>query len=95
MAALRLVHVVGGDEDGQAVLGEAVDLVPELAPRFRVDAGGRLVEEQKLRLVHDAGGEREALLPAAGERAGELALAALQAEPSSVSSTVVRRSGSA
>ena len=80
VAALGLVHVVGGDEHGQPVLGEAVDLVPELAPRLRIDAGGRLVEEQQPRLVHDAGGEREPLLPAAGERAGELVLAARQAE---------------
>ena len=80
VAALGLVHVVGGDEHGQPVGGELVDLVPELAPRLRVDAGGRLVEKQELRLVHDAGGEREPLLPAAGERAGELVLAVGEAE---------------
>ena len=55
--------------------GELVDLVPELAPRLRVDAGGRLVEQQQLRLVHHAGGQRQPLLPAAGERAGELVAA--------------------
>ena len=72
VAALGLVHVVGRDQHGDAVGGELVDLVPELAPRLRVDAGGRLVEQQELRLVHDAGGERQPLLPAAGELAGEL-----------------------
>jgi hypothetical protein len=29
-------------------VGERVNLVPEVAPRLRVDAGGRLVEEKKL-----------------------------------------------
>ena len=72
MAALRLVHVVRADEHRDAARGEAVQLVPEVAPGLRIDAGGRLVEQQQLRLVQQAGGEREALLPAAGELAGEL-----------------------
>ena len=38
---------------------------PELAPRERIDAGGRLVEEQDLGLVHDGAGQRQALLEAA------------------------------
>ena len=49
VAALGLVHVVGGDEHGHAALGQPVDLVPELAARLGVDAGGRLVEEQERR----------------------------------------------
>ena len=81
MAALGLVHVVGRDQHGQPFGGEFVDLVPEFAPRLRIDAGRRLVEEEQLRLVHDAGGERQALLPAAGKRAGELVLAVGQPEP--------------
>ena len=52
--------------------GELVDLVPELAARLRVDAGGRLVEQQQLGLGQDAGAERQALLPAARQRAGQL-----------------------
>ena len=71
-AALRLVHVVGRDQDGQAVARHVVDQVPELAPRLGVDAGGRLVEQQQLRLVQHAGGERQPLLPAAGQLPGEL-----------------------
>ena len=43
--------------------------------RALADAGGRLVEQQELRLVQDAGGEREALLPAAGELPSELVAA--------------------
>src|SRR5579862_4527133 len=32
VAALRLVHVVGGDEHGQAVARHVVNEIPELAP---------------------------------------------------------------
>ena len=56
-----------------------VDLVPELAAAHRVDARGRLVEEEQRRLVDRRARERDALLPAAGERAGELL--ATSAEP--------------
>ncbi len=81
VAALGLVHVVGGDQHAHALGGELVDLAPELAPRLGVDAGGRLVEQQQLGLGQDAGAERQALLPAARQLAGQLALAALQAQP--------------
>src|SRR5262249_38222680 len=43
--------------------------------------GGRLVEQQELRVRQRAGAERQALLPAAGELACELLLAALEPEP--------------
>ena len=66
VTALGLVHVVGGDEYGEPFGGERVDLVPELAPRFWIDAGRRLVEQQELRARQRAGAEREPLLPAAG-----------------------------
>src|SRR5690606_167682 len=61
-----------GDEDGEAVGGELVDLLPEITARLGIDAGGRLVEEQQSRPVNEAGGEREALLPSAGECPREL-----------------------
>ena len=72
VAALGLVHIMGRDEHGEAARGERVDLVPEGAAGLRIDAGGGLVEQQQLRLVQGGDGEREALLPAAGEGAGEL-----------------------
>ena len=81
VAALGLVHVVGADQHGHAVGGQPVDLVPELAPRLGVDAGGGLVEQQQLRLVDQAGGERQPLLPAARERAGQLVAAVGEAQP--------------
>ena len=62
-----------------ALGGELVDLAPELAPRLGIDAGGGLVEQQQFGLGQDAGAERQALLPAARQRAGQLRLAALQA----------------
>src|SRR5262249_49018827 len=49
------------------------------APRDRIDARRRLVEEQHARLVHDRGAERHALLPAARQAACELAAPALEA----------------
>ena len=52
-----------------------MDQVPELAAGLRVDARRRLVEQQQLRPVQDAGGERQPLLPAAGELPGELVAA--------------------
>jgi len=52
-----------------------MDLVPELAARLGVDAARGLVQKQQLRLMHDAGGKRQSLLPAAGQRACELAAA--------------------
>ena len=45
VAALGLVHVMGGDQYREPSRGERVDLVPEIPPRFRIDAGGRLVQQ--------------------------------------------------
>ena len=74
MAALGLVHVVGGDQDRGAGVGELEQLFPEVAARFRIDRAGRFVEEQQFRLVDHRAGQRQALLLAAAQRAGELLL---------------------
>jgi hypothetical protein len=50
MAALRLVHVVGGDEDGETFGGEAVKLLPELPSGLGVDARGGFVEQEQFGL---------------------------------------------
>ena len=81
VAALGLVHVMRGDEHRDAFGGERVDVLPELAARFRIDARRGLVEQQQLRCVQQARGERESLFPAARELARELRAAALEAEP--------------
>src|SRR5262249_10223607 len=65
VAALGLVHVVGRDQDGRALIREAVNLLPEVAPADRVDAGGRLVPEQQRRRVGRRARQRGAPLPAA------------------------------
>ena len=49
-----------------------MQLVPEVAARLRVHARGGLVEQQQLRVVQQACGQREPLLPATGQRAREL-----------------------
>ena len=88
------VHVVRGDERGDALRRVAADRVPEIAPRFGIDAGGGFVEQQQFRLVDHARGEREALLPAAGELARELRLAFAQDpdRPAPASTRSARRS---
>src|SRR5438552_12746162 len=73
--------VMGGDQHGQPVRRERVYLIPEFAPRLGVDAGGRLVEQEKLRIRQRAGAEREPLLPAARQFARKLLLAAAKPEP--------------
>jgi len=50
---------MGRDQHGDALGGEAMNLVPEFAARLGVDTGGRLVEQQQPRLRQDAGAERE------------------------------------
>jgi hypothetical protein len=51
----RLVHVVGGEEDGEvAPRLDALEHLPHRHPGHGVEAGGRLVEEEGLRLMHEA-----------------------------------------
>ena len=69
-AALGLVHVVRGDEEGDALAGELEEQIPQRAARDGIDAGGGLVEEDNLRRMDDGAGERQALFPSAGELAG-------------------------
>jgi hypothetical protein len=64
VAILRLVHEVRGHDDGHAAPDHGVDVLPEPPPGQRVDARGRLVEEQHGRVVHHGAGERQALLEA-------------------------------
>jgi hypothetical protein len=65
-----------------AVLGgEPLDLLPHHGPRLRVKPGGRLVEEQDLRLVHEAERDVEAALHATRVALDEAAARLGQAEP--------------
>ncbi len=51
---LDLVHVVAGQHDRGAQGSQAVDHLPGLAPGRRIEPGGRLVQEQKVRVADDA-----------------------------------------
>src|SRR5580700_12292823 len=66
VAAFGLIHIMGADENGQTVLAQAVDFLPEFAPGLRIDTGGWLVQQQQARLMQHARGKGQALLPAAG-----------------------------
>ena len=55
--------------------------LPELEPRARVEAGGRLVEEQHARLADQAGAEVEPAAHAAGVAADETVGRVAEAEP--------------
>ena len=62
---LGFVEVVRGQQHGRAVVTERLDEVPRATTRRRIEAGGRLVEEQHVRPPEDP--EREidpAALPA-------------------------------
>ena len=69
---LRLLHVGGGDHDAhrRSPRADAVDQLPELPARQRVDAGGRLVEDQQVRIVDQRAAQRQLLLHAARQLAG-------------------------
>ena len=71
MAALDFVHVVRRDEGRRPAGRKLVDEVPEVAPRRRIDARRRLVEEEDVGLVDDGAAEGETLLPAAAQLPGQ------------------------
>ncbi len=54
-----LLEVLGREEDRRPLAVEGLDLLPDLLAADRVEAGGRLVEEQHPRLVHERRGEVE------------------------------------
>src|SRR5215831_11336012 len=81
----RLVEVLLGHEDGQAVaLLQLPDLVDRVDDEYRGKADRRLVDEQDLRGGHQRAGEREHLLLAAAHAAGELAAPLCKARESLV-----------
>ncbi|MEI2652457.1 MAG: hypothetical protein V9G12_09930 [Microthrixaceae bacterium] len=68
---MRLVHVGRADQDGQvAAAQQRHDQPPEILARHRVNAGGRLVEQQHLGLVDQRQRQPQLLLHAAGKLAG-------------------------
>ena len=77
--ALGLIHVVRGENDGAARLLELVDQVPQMAARLGIEAGGRLVEKQQLRIADQRAGHGQPLLLPAGESCPRARCASLRA----------------
>ena len=72
IAALGLIEIGGAQQHGQAlIVHQLAHDLPQLAPRQRIDADRRLVEQQQLRRAHQRAGQAELLLHAAGEPAGQ------------------------
>ena len=61
-----LLEVLRREEDRRALAVDPAQLLPDRQPAGRVEAGGRLVEEQDLGLVHERRREVEPALHAAG-----------------------------
>ena len=58
---LGLLHVVGGQQDRLAGRVQLAEDLPQRDAALRVEAGGRLVEEQDLRSVEDRPGHHQPL----------------------------------
>ena len=65
---LGLFEVVRRQQDRRAPRVDPLDVVPQLEPQLDVDAGGRLVEDQQPRAVHQRPREDQPALHAARER---------------------------
>src|SRR6185503_6072713 len=65
--ALGLFHEVRGEDERLAFLRQAPQPLPDQVARLRIEAGGRLVHEDHLRIVDERAREREAALHAARE----------------------------
>ena len=65
---LRLVHVVGGEDEGHTLPLERVEAIPQQVASLRVEAGGGLVEQQQLGLVDEGARHDEPPLHAARQR---------------------------
>ena len=61
-----LLQVLGGEEDRGALVVERPHLLPDRLAADRVEAGGRLVEEEHAGFVDERGGEVESALHPAG-----------------------------
>ncbi len=72
VAALGFVHEVGGNEDGDLVAAREIDhQLPETVARYRIDAGGRLVENQQVRPVNHRHRQRQTLANAQRQGVGQ------------------------
>ena len=82
IAARGLVHEVGRDENGHALIARKIDQrFPEPVPRHGIDARGRLVEDEDLGLVDDGDGQRKPLANPQRQIQGALIEIIFKAEP--------------
>ena len=87
-----LVEVVRGEHDRGAVLGaQPHDVLREVGPVLRIEAGGRLVEEQQLRPVHQPEGDVEPAPLPARQRADRAVGELRRGRATSSSSSAARR----
>ena len=63
--ALGLVHEVRGQQDRLALAQQALQALPHQVARLRIEAGGRLVKQQQIGVVHQRTRQRQAALHAA------------------------------
>lgn len=82
---------MGADQHGQAAPGQGVDMIPELAPRLGIDTGRRLVKQQQIGLVEQAGGKGQPLLPSPDSDPANWARREVSPSDSNDSSTRRRR----
>src|SRR3712207_4998543 len=69
---LRLLQVMRREQDGEPAVVELPDVAPQLVAQLHVHPGGRLVQEEHLRVVHERAGKEHAPLHPAGERVDPL-----------------------
>ena len=75
---LGLLDVVRGHQDRRPLGAQRVDQRPELGPDLRIEADGRLVEQQQRRVVREPPGEQQAAAHASGELVDGVAAAPLE-----------------
>ena len=64
---LGLLHEVRDEDHRHALVADALDQLPGLATRLRVEAGGQLVEDRQLWTPDQRERDRQALALSAGE----------------------------
>ncbi len=68
VATFGLFHQVGRDDDRDAFLiAQNLEVLPKIAPRAGIEAGGGFVEEQNLGMMEQSFGELDAALHASGK----------------------------
>ena len=80
LATFGLVHVMRCDEKGQALRTELMNFFPKVAPRFWIDTGSRLIEQQQFGPMNETSRKRESLFPSPGKLTRELLPAFRQPE---------------